>query len=446
MKTDSAKMSVQALSEHRMAEPYQGASPNARFLAGTLATSETSWKSFLLRSSWSVVMHVAGLMLLVYLLTRPGAFSTLAKVIDTPDITWVAMPGPGGGGGGGGNKQPDPPRKAEITPPKIVWSSRRSPNHRNQSPSEHPRDHLGCRAAGAATSCPANGSPGRWHGRWRRNRHRYRCGAWHPLWFWRGFGGGTGGGYTAKVWRSSPVLFRELKPKHTGEAMRARIQGTVTVDAVVLPDGSVADARIPVARPAVRLDKEALKPSKWRSSPSAPRAAGASDPDRLSFPCLRTGSRAVTSASDVVDRRDHNLPNSTDRLRGGQSPRGRLMVLKRRIIRSISRLIRARLAVVSSGAAATPRNRLACISRGRSHRAGTRREVKPEYTSEARKARFKDGDAGCRSGRGWYGGEVKVTLSPDEDTDWITCRQGGEAWRFSRTRDGKPVPVRVRSR
>jgi hypothetical protein len=85
-----------------MAEAYQGGSPNARFLAGSLPQSETSWKSFLLRSSWSVVIHVGGLALLIWILTRPATIAGLAKVIDQPDITWIAQPGPGGRGTGAG--------------------------------------------------------------------------------------------------------------------------------------------------------------------------------------------------------------------------------------------------------------------------------------------------------------------------------------------------------
>ena len=40
------------------------------------------------------------------------------QMIEPPNVTWIAKPGPGGGGGGGGNKMPEPPRKAEIVPPK----------------------------------------------------------------------------------------------------------------------------------------------------------------------------------------------------------------------------------------------------------------------------------------------------------------------------------------
>ena len=68
---------------------------------------------------------------------------------------------------------------------------------------------------------------------------------------------------------TSPVLIREVKPNYTGEAMRARIQGIVTMEAVVLPDGSVGDVRITRSLDQqFGLDKEAIKTVKqWRFRP-----------------------------------------------------------------------------------------------------------------------------------------------------------------------------------
>ena len=265
-------MSVQALSEHRMAEAYQGASPNARFLAGSLPTSDTSWKSFLLRSSWSVVMHVVGLLLFLYIVTRPGAFATLAKVIDRPDITWVAMPGPGGGGGGGGNKQPDPPRKAEITPPKTRVVEPPKPEPTKPVPQANiPAITSVAELPGAATSVPEpTAAQGAGTGGGGGTGTGTGVGPGTGSGYGDGSGGGTGGGvYREGNGVSSPVLIRELKPNYTGEAMRARIQGIVTVEAVVMTDGSVGEAHI------IRsldqqfgLDKEALKTVKqWRFRP-----------------------------------------------------------------------------------------------------------------------------------------------------------------------------------
>ena len=42
---------------------------------------------------------------------------------------------------------------------------------------------------------------------------------------------------------TAPVLLRETKPNYTAEAMRARIQGIVTLECVVMPDGSVQEVR-----------------------------------------------------------------------------------------------------------------------------------------------------------------------------------------------------------
>ncbi len=43
---------------------------------------------------------------------------------------------------------------------------------------------------------------------------------------------------------TAPVLVRETKPNYTAEAMRARIQGLVGLECVVMPDGSVGDVRV----------------------------------------------------------------------------------------------------------------------------------------------------------------------------------------------------------
>ena len=81
--------------------------------------------------------------------------------------------------------------------------------------------------------------------------------------------GGLGDGYKVGIGVSAPRLIREVKPSYTSDAMRARVQGTVRLQAIVLPDGSVGNARV------VRslddkfgLDEEAMKAIKqWRFEP-----------------------------------------------------------------------------------------------------------------------------------------------------------------------------------
>jgi protein TonB len=257
-----------------MAEAYQGASPNARFLAGSLPTSELSWKSFLLRSSWSVVVHVGGLALLIWILTRSATIAGLAKVMDQPDITWIAMPGPGGGGGGGGTKTPEPPRKAEITPPKA--RAVEPPKVIEVPPKPLPQMNIPAVTAvvelpGSVTSVPIpTVTQGSGTGGGGGTGTGTGVGSGTGSGYGEGSGGGTGGGvYREGNGVTSPVPIREVKPNYTGEAMRARIQGLVTMEAVVMPDGSVGDIRVTRSLDQqFGLDKEAIKTVKqWRFRP-----------------------------------------------------------------------------------------------------------------------------------------------------------------------------------
>lgn len=254
------------------AEAYQGASPNARFLAGSLPKSETSWKSFLLRSSWSVVIHVGGLALLIWILTRPATIAGLAKVIDQPDITWIAQPGPGGGGGGGGNKTPEPPRKAEITPPKTRAVEPPKP----QPPKPIPQANIPAITSvaelpGAETAIPVPTiAQGTGTGGGGGTGTGTGVGPGTGSGYGEGIGGGAGGGvYREGNGVTSPTILREVKPNYTGEAMRARIQGLVKMEAIVLPDGSVGDVRVTRSLDQqFGLDKEAVKTVKqWRFRP-----------------------------------------------------------------------------------------------------------------------------------------------------------------------------------
>jgi protein TonB len=264
-------MSVQALSEHPMADTFPGASPNARFLAGSLQASDTSWKSYLLKSSWSVLLHVVALGLFLWAITRPAAINTLAKVIP-PDITWIAAPGPGGGGGGGGDRKPDPPRKAEITPPK----SRVIEPPKVEPPKPIPQANIPAVTAvaelpGATISVPeATVAQGSGSGGGGGTGTGTGVGPGTGSGYGDGFGGGTGGGaYREGNGVSSPILIHETKPNYTGEAMRARIQGLVKLEAIVMPDGTVGDVRIVHSLDQqFGLDKEAIKTLRqWRFKP-----------------------------------------------------------------------------------------------------------------------------------------------------------------------------------
>lgn len=65
-----------------------------------------------------------------------------------------------------------------------------------------------------------------------------------------GHKGGIGGGVYVDGDNgvTSPRLVREIKPNYTAAAVGAKVQGSVLLEAVVLPDGSVDPDRIRIVR------------------------------------------------------------------------------------------------------------------------------------------------------------------------------------------------------
>ena len=68
---------------------------------------------------------------------------------------------------------------------------------------------------------------------------------------------------------TTPRVLREVKPQYTADAMRAKVQGTVWLECVVMPDGSVGDVRVTKSLdPIFGLDQEAIKAARgWRFAP-----------------------------------------------------------------------------------------------------------------------------------------------------------------------------------
>jgi protein TonB len=85
-----------------------------------------------------------------------------------------------------------------------------------------------------------------------------------------GYGGGTGGGaFRPGNGVAMPSVITEVKPSYTAEAMRAKIQGVVMVEAVVREDGTVGQVQVVRSLdPTFGLDQEALKAvRRWRFQP-----------------------------------------------------------------------------------------------------------------------------------------------------------------------------------
>ena len=67
----------------------------------------------------------------------------------------------------------------------------------------------------------------------------------------------------------APVLKHTVYPRYTSDAMRAKLQGVVEVQAVVMPDGSVSRARVTTSLDkAFGLDEQAVIAAKqWTFEP-----------------------------------------------------------------------------------------------------------------------------------------------------------------------------------
>lgn len=222
----------------------------------------------------SVLTHggfVALWLLFAWLVPEPVRQAILPLQLSR-QIVFLAEPGPGGGGGGG-NRAPEPPRPAELEGPEEVTVPVIDPEPVPEpTPEEPPVEQLNIPAQllaaatetspGVVESNEASASTGAGGGS--------GAGAGEGSGLELGTGGGLGGGvYRPGSGVINPRILREVKPQYTADAMRAKVQGTVLLECVVLSDGTVG--RIDVVKsldPTFGLDSEAIKAAKqWRFQP-----------------------------------------------------------------------------------------------------------------------------------------------------------------------------------
>ena len=213
---------------------------------------------------------IVGIVLLIGSLIPQRVYKAVLPPQLSERIIFLSEPGPGGGGGGG-NKMPDPPKPAEIAKPKPapVIPKPVEPPRVEPPPVEPitiPLKTLDATVTtpGTIESTQASNSislgPGTGTG----------AGPGQGSGIGEGFGGGTGGGaYRPGNGVLLPKPIREVKPQYTADAMRAKVQGTVLLECVVMPDGTVG--KVEVVRSldsAFGLDQEAIKAAKqWRFQP-----------------------------------------------------------------------------------------------------------------------------------------------------------------------------------
>jgi protein TonB len=231
----------------------------------------------------SVATHVLVPFLLVFLMRfmPPPQPAPQLPDLTNYNIVWLPQAGPGGGGGGGGNKSLEPPRKVELPgKDKISVPVQKAVNLEAPKPKDEPKPdpvplmQLPALAMasgtttlpGVMTGLPSDSSLSQGSG----SGEGTGIGPGKGSGLGPGEGGGTGGGvYRPGNGVELPRILREVKPQYTADAMRAKVQGVVELEAVVLPDGSVGDVRVTHSLdPVFGLDEEAIKAVKqWRFAP-----------------------------------------------------------------------------------------------------------------------------------------------------------------------------------
>jgi protein TonB len=233
----------------------------------------------------SIATHIAaGLFALLMTLYGPDPqYPEYVPNEPSKDIVWLSVPGPGGGGGGGGNQTPEPPKKVELPgKEKITVPAVKPPEVKPQPKPEEPQEqNLTIPAKTLADSdqplpgviegvADASLSQGSGVGGGGGTGKGTGIGEGEGSGLGAGYGGGTGGGaYRPGNGVELPRIIREVRPNYTADAMRAKVQGTVWIEAVVNTDGTVGNVHVVRSLDQTfGLDQEALKAAKqWRFVP-----------------------------------------------------------------------------------------------------------------------------------------------------------------------------------
>jgi protein TonB len=223
----------------------------------------------------SVLSHGAFLLiilLIVRLAPEPGSHAMLLERAPR-EIVWLADPGAGGGGGGGGNQQKEPIKKAELPGKEKITVPVEKPPEPIPLPELKPPEEQKVNIPAVTMSAAAEVSPGlieskedtTSQGTGTQGGAGTGSGTGIGNGQGSGLGEGSGGGTGGGVFRpgngvESPRLLRSVRPNYTADAMRAKVQGIVRLEGVVLSDGTVGDVKVTRSLdPVFGLDQEAMK-------------------------------------------------------------------------------------------------------------------------------------------------------------------------------------------
>lgn len=218
----------------------------------------------------SIAAHALLIGLIAFLLARGAARTFVEPPRPTATLVYLEEAGPGGGGGG--SPAPAPPKPLEIArpePPKPIPVVEPAPVVAPPPPTlnapimtPNATDFQATGSSMVSLAAYGGGGTGTGLGSGRGS----------------GVGPGTGGGFGDGAYRpgagiTNPVALRSPRPGYTSEAMRAKIQGLVELEAVVLEDGTVGDVRVVKSLDKTYgLDQEAIKAARlWLFRPATNR-------------------------------------------------------------------------------------------------------------------------------------------------------------------------------
>jgi protein TonB len=216
-----------------------------------------------LGASAAVHAGLAVLLLLFGIPSAPGA--TPANPGEFKYIYYLSSPGPSGGGGG----QSSPPSRTSRSTDNVVQAT---PVTITAKPMDFPTSTIDALMSAdpskmlqlfgtSVGTFSTPGGPGRGGG----------DGPGRGPGIGPGEGGNRGGG-PRQVGNgvSSPLPLIQAKPQYTSEAMRARVQGSVTLEVIVRSNGTVGDVRVVKSLDRVfGLDDAAIRAAKqWTFKPA----------------------------------------------------------------------------------------------------------------------------------------------------------------------------------
>ena len=238
----------------------------------------------------SFASHLVGVAFLAILmsLTPEPIYEIIQPSRQQYNMIWIPEEGPGGGGGGGGNESLELPTQVEVEGQDEVEVSVPIPEEPDyvepdvEEPEPLDTQMIDIPAVPMATALETRTgvleglmaastlSQGSGSGGGAGTGQGTGTGPGQGSGLGSGSGGGVGGGvYRPGAGIINPQPVREVKPRYTAEAMRAKVQGAVWLEAVVQPDGTVGDVRVTKSLDAVfGLDEEAIRAAKqWRFRP-----------------------------------------------------------------------------------------------------------------------------------------------------------------------------------